>query len=63
MKTRLLLAAALLSSATASAAVMFGFEDSDEHHYYRSTGLTSFEVRYSGEIEPSESAFAAAIWP
>ena len=50
MKRKLLLALALLCSATASAAVSFGFEDADEHHYYRSTGLTSFEVRTSGDV-------------
>ncbi len=53
MKRKFLLALALLWTATASAAITFGFEDSDEHHYYRSTGLTSFEIRTSGDIELS----------
>ncbi|MGH9441569.1 MAG: hypothetical protein ACRD16_04800 [Thermoanaerobaculia bacterium] len=55
MKNHLLLALAALGFAGAACAsgVMFGFENSDGHHYYRSSGLTSFEVRYSGDIEIS----------
>ena len=54
MKRNFLLALALLGCASAvSARVTFGIEDSDDHHYYRSSGLTSFEARYSGEIELS----------
>ncbi len=48
----------------AAADVHFGLvETSDAHHYYRSSGLTSFEVRYEGEIELSpdrESVVALA---
>jgi hypothetical protein len=54
MKRNVVLGLATLCFASAaSAGVSFGFEDSDDHHYFRSTGLTSFEVRYSGEIELS----------
>jgi hypothetical protein len=43
----------LALSVPAGADIHFGLVDSDDHHYYRSSGLSSFEVRYSGDIELS----------
>ncbi len=54
MKRSIALALALLGCASAlSAGVIFGIETSDDHHYYRSSGLTSFEARSAGDIELS----------
>ena len=54
MKRHFALALLLLGCAAgASAGVVFGVETSDDHHYYRSSGLTSFEVRFTGDIELS----------
>ncbi len=59
--------AVLLLGAAVSARgdVHFGLvEDSDDHHYYRSSGLTSFEVRFEGEIELSpDRESVAAVAP
>jgi len=53
------------SAVSARADIHFGLvEDSDEHHYYRSSGLTSFEVRFEGEIELSpDRESVAAVAP
>ncbi|HET7453235.1 MAG TPA: hypothetical protein VFL12_10865, partial [Thermoanaerobaculia bacterium] len=66
---RLLFTVVLLGAAAALRAdVHFGLvEDSDDHHYYRSSGLTSFEVRYEGEIDLSPdrervTAMAPEAW-
>jgi len=56
MKSTRILAALLLLGAAASARadVHFGIvEDSGSNRYYRSSGLTSFEVRFEGPIELS----------
>ena len=56
MRPARILLAVLLSgaAAVAHADIHFGIvEDSDANHYYRSSGLSSFEVRFEGEIELS----------
>ncbi len=62
---RFLAAVLLLAAAPVRADIHFGLvEDSDEHHYYRSSGLTSFEVRFEGEIELSpDRESVAAVAP
>jgi len=53
MKLRMALAVLVLASASFSSAsgVHFGLvEDSDANHYYRSSGFSSFEVSFEGEI-------------
>ncbi|HET9794238.1 MAG TPA: hypothetical protein VFS34_07230, partial [Thermoanaerobaculia bacterium] len=66
---RSLLAVLMLGAAvSARADIHFGIvEDSDDHHYYRSSGLASFEVRYEGEVElspdrESVTAVAPGAW-
>ena len=68
MKFTALIAVFLLGAASVRADVHFGLvEDSDDHHYYRSSGFSSFEVRFEGEIElapdrESVAAMAPGAW-
>ena len=55
MKLRIVLGILVFAaSALASADVHFGLvEDSEPDHYYRSSGFSTFEVRYAGDIQLS----------
>jgi hypothetical protein len=54
MKKRILAAMAFLSLAgAASAGFNIGIENSDDQHYYRSSGISSFDIHYGGDIELS----------
>jgi len=65
MRFRPFLALFVLAAASAASAdIHFGLvETSDPHHYYRSSGLTSFEVRFEGDVELSTDRESVAALP